>query len=104
MKLLQKYTQMPVFEAANGTPVAPNCVYVILPNADISMQHGSLQLTEPLSTSGAHMAIDFFLRSLAEDRGENVVGIILSGTDGTSGLRAVKTKFGMVMVQDPATA
>jgi two-component system CheB/CheR fusion protein len=86
--------------------VEPNCVYVIPPNADISVQHGSLQLLKPSRLRGVHMAIDVFFRSLAEDRGENAVCIILSGTgtDGTLGLRAVKAELGMVMVQEPATA
>ena len=106
VELLQKYTQMRVLQAENGMTVEPNCVYVIPPNADISMQHGSLQLQKLSRPRGVHMAIDLFLRSLAEDQGENAVCIILSGTgtDGTLGLRAVKVGLGMVMVQDPKTA
>ena len=40
--------------------------------------------------------IDFFLRSLAEDRQERSIGVILSGmgSDGTMGLRAIKEKAG----------
>jgi len=104
--LLQKYTQMPVFEAITGMTVEPGCVYVIPPHADITIQRGSLQLVEPSKPGGAHLAIDLFFRSLAEDQGENAVGVILSGTgmDGASGVRAVKAGLGMVMVQDPATA
>jgi two-component system CheB/CheR fusion protein len=51
------------------------------------------------------MAIDFFLRSLAEDQQENAIGIILSGTgtDGTLGLKDIKAAGGMTMVQDPQT-
>ncbi len=106
VELLQKYTQMPVFEAVNGMTVEPNCVYTIPPKADIAIQHGKLQLLEPSRPRGVHLAIDLFFRSLAEDQGESAVCIILSGTgtDGTSGLRAVKAELGMVMVQDPATA
>jgi len=39
----------------------------------------------------AHLPIDYFLRSLAEDVQELSVGIILSGTgtDGTLGLKAI---------------
>jgi two-component system CheB/CheR fusion protein len=106
VELLQKYTQMQVFEAVNEMTVEPNCVYVIPPKADISIQHGGLRLLEPSMPRATHLAIDFFFRSLAEDRGENAVCIILSGTgkDGTLGLRAVKAGLGMAMVQDPATA
>ena len=52
------------------------------------------------------LPIDFFLRSLAQDQQEHSIGVILSGmgSDGTLGLRAIKEKAGVVLVQDPATA
>jgi two-component system CheB/CheR fusion protein len=54
----------------------------------------------------AHLPIDYFLRSLAEDIQEMGVGIILSGTgtDGTLGLKSIKGVAGMIMVQEPKTA
>ena len=106
VELLQKYTRMKVFEAADGMVVAPNCVYVIPPKSDISIQHGALRVLEPSMPRSTHLAIDFFFRSLAEDQGENAVCIILSGTgkDGTLGLQTVKAELGLVMVQEPATA
>jgi len=53
--------------------------------------HGILQLSVPEQPRGQRMPIDAFLRSLAEDQGEQSIGIILSGTgtDGTLGLRAI---------------
>ena len=59
--------------------VEPNCVFVIPPNADITIQCGSLQLPGESRLRGVHMAVDFFFRSLADDQEENTVGIILSG-------------------------
>jgi two-component system CheB/CheR fusion protein len=52
------------------------------------------------------LPIDIFFRSLAADRQENSIGIILSGmgSDGSLGLKAIKEKNGVVLVQDPATA
>jgi len=49
------------------------------------------------------MPIDFFFRHLADDQQERAIGVILSGmgTDGTLGVKAIKEKLGMVMVQDP---
>jgi two-component system CheB/CheR fusion protein len=63
-------------------------------------------LLEPASPRGLRLPIDFFLRSLAQDRQEHSIGVILSGmgSDGTLGLRAIKEKAGVVLVQDPATA
>ena len=46
------------------------------------------------------MPIDAFLRSLANDQGENTIKIILSGTgtDGTLGLRAILGGGGISLV------
>ncbi len=105
-EILQRSTTMPVVEALDQVPVAPNCVYVIPPNRDMAIFHGELHLSEPDMPRGQRMVIDAFLRSLAEDQGEKAIGIILSGTgtDGTLGLRAILGAGGISLVQEPATA
>lgn len=105
-ELLQRSTGMKVAQVKDRTPVRPNCVYVIPPNKDMSILHGVLHLLEPTSPRGLRLPIDFFLRSLAQDQQERSIGVILSGmgSDGTLGLRAIKEKAGLVLVQDPATA
>ena len=61
----------------------------------------SLQLLDPVRTRGVNLPIDVFFRSLAEDQGEKAICIVLSGTgsDGTSGLKAIKGAGGLAMVQ-----
>jgi len=105
-ELLQRATDMKVVQVKDRTLVQPNCVYVIPPNKDMSILHGVLHLLEPASPRGLRLPIDFFLRSLAQDQQERGVCVILSGmgSDGTLGLRAIKEKGGVVLVQDPATA
>lgn len=105
-ELLQRYTKMKVFQVKDGMKVQPNCVFVIPPNRDMSILHGTLQLLEPIAPRGLRLPIDFFFRHLAEDQRENGICIILSGmgTDGTLGLKAIKEKMGMAMVQDPNSA
>jgi chemotaxis methyl-accepting protein methylase len=105
-ELLQRTTSMKVVQVRDRTLVQPNCVYVIPPNKDMSILHGVLHLLEPASPRGLRLPIDFFLRSLAHDRQEHSIAVILSGmgSDGTLGLRAIKEKGGLVLVQDPATA
>ena len=105
-EILQRTTTMPVAEAQDQMAVAPNCVYVIPPNRDMAIFHGVLQLSVPEQPRGQRMPIDAFLRSLADDQGENAVGVILSGTgtDGTLGLRAILGAGGVSLVQEPATA
>ncbi|HLX65146.1 MAG TPA: chemotaxis protein CheB [Planctomycetota bacterium] len=105
-ELLQRATKMRVFQAEDAMKVRANCVYVIPPNRDISILHGTLHLFEPHAPRGLRLPIDFFMRSLADDQHERAIGIILSGmgSDGTIGLRAIKENLGMTMVQEPASA
>jgi chemotaxis methyl-accepting protein methylase len=105
-ELLQRTTAMQVFQVKDRMKVKPNCVYVIPPNTDMSILHGVLHLFEPTAARGLRLPIDFFLRSLAEDRQVGSIGVILSGmgSDGTMGLRAIKEKGGVALVQEPASA
>ena len=105
-EILQRSTAMPVVQALDQLAVAPNHVYVIPPNREMSIAHAVLQLHLPEQPRGQRMPIDGFLRSLAEDQAERAIGIILSGTatDGTLGLRAILGGGGICMVQDPASA
>lgn len=105
-ELLQRITKMKVFQASDSLKVKPNCVYVIPPNKSLSLLHGGLHLFDPVESRGLRLPIDIFFRSLAEDRQEKSIGIILSGmgSDGSLGLKAIKEKNGMVLVQDPSTA
>jgi two-component system CheB/CheR fusion protein len=101
VELLQRSTSMPVFQAKDEQNVEPDHVYVIPPNKDMSILHGTLHLLPQASPRGLNLPIDFFFRSLAEDQQERGIGVILSGmgSDGTLGLRAIKEKAGAAFVQ-----
>lgn len=105
-ELLQRGTAMKVVQVTDRTAVRPDCVYVIPPNKDMSILHGVLHLLDPVAPRGLRLPIDSFFRSLAADERDHSIGIILSGmgSDGTLGLRAIKEKAGVVLVQDPASA
>jgi two-component system CheB/CheR fusion protein len=105
-ELLQRITEMKVTTVSDGLKIKPNYVYVIPPNKSMSVLNGSLYLFEPLETQGLRLPIDFFFRSLAEDIKGLSIGIVLSGmgSDGSLGLKAIKKKGGMVLVQEPKTA
>lgn len=105
-ELLQRHTAMPVAQAGNRMKIKPDCVYVIPPNKDLSILHGTLHLLDPVAPRGLRLPIDFFLRALAQDQRELAVGVILSGmgSDGTLGLRTIKEKAGLTLAQEPASA
>ena len=105
-ELLQRSTSMAVMQARNRVKVKPNCVYVIPPNSELSILHDSLHLLEPVAPRGLRLPIDFFFRTLADDRHEQAIGVILSGmgSDGTLGARAIKEHGGLVLAQEALSA
>ncbi len=105
-EILNRYTQMKAVQVEEGMKVEPNNIYIIPPNKDMAILRGVLYLLEPVVRKGIRHPIDFFLRSLADDKREKSICIILSGTgtEGTLGLKAVKGEDGIVMVQDVKSA
>ena len=105
-ELLARATPMKVYQVKDRMKVKPDCVFVIPPNKDMSILHGVLHLFAPEAPRGLRLAIDFFFRSLADDMKEMSIGVILSGmgTDGTLGIKAIKEKGGLVLVQEAASA
>jgi two-component system CheB/CheR fusion protein len=101
-EILARSTQMPVHEVTDGLAVEPDKVFVVPSGKQLSILEGRLHL----SALSGKFPIDSFFRSLAFDQREHAVGIVLSGTgsDGTLGVRTIKDAFGMVMVQDSASA
>ena len=101
--LLAGHTPMKVLQATDGMRLERDHVYLIPPGAYLAIAEGTLRLSKPLERHGARMPFDFFLRSLAEECGERAICAILSGTgtDGSLGLKAVKERGGLVIVQDP---
>ncbi len=51
-ELIQRTTPMKVVQAKDGMKVHPNRVYVIPPNKDMAILHGTLQLLEPAMPRG----------------------------------------------------
>jgi two-component system CheB/CheR fusion protein len=66
----------------------------------MTLESGRLRLHRRIGDT-PRKPIDVFLSSLAEDRGEYAVGIVLSGggTDGTIGIKAVKERGGLTVAQ-----
>ncbi len=98
--------RMPVVEVAAGMRAEPNQVYVIPPDADLSIHEGLLTLIPRQQTHKLHLPIDSFFRALAADSSERAIGVVLSGSasDGTEGLRAIKAAGGITFAQEPESA
>ena len=105
-ELLANYTSMPVIQVLDDARVEPDRVYVMPPNATMVLVDGVLRVHRPAEQlSHQRRAVDAFLISLADSMHSRAIGVVLSGaaSDGTLGLKAIKTEGGITFAQD-ATA
>ena len=105
-EILSRTAKMPVVEVTDGMTIIPNRIHVMPANTTMTLQDGEFRLGARLLVRGQHLPIDHFFQSLAEDRGDQAIGVILSGTasDGTEGCRAIKAAGGITFAQDEASA
>jgi two-component system CheB/CheR fusion protein len=105
-QLLQRDTLMPVREAQDLQRVSRDAVYVIPPNATLTLVDGHLHVAVPVEPRGRRHPVDAMFESLASVMGERAVGVVLSGSgdDGTRGLRLIHEAGGLTAVQAPDTA
>lgn len=106
-EMLAADTDLPVEQAADGTRLEADHVYVAPPGQTVTVVDGRLRVraTDRRSDEPPRV-VDDFLASLADEAGDRAVGIVLSGnlSDGTEGLRAIRAAGGHALVQDPGTA
>ncbi|MFN2414743.1 MAG: CheR family methyltransferase [Pyrinomonadaceae bacterium] len=105
-EVLQTSTQMPVTQVTESVKLAPDHVYVIPPNKSLSVVDGSLVLSEMTRVEERRAPVDIFFRTLAETHGARAASVVLSGTgaDGSMGLKCVKERGGVAIVQEPEEA
>lgn len=103
-ELLAKHTALPIHTAEDGMLIEPGHIYLIPRKVNMTAFNGRLFLSE--QQSGLNLPIDIFMKSLADDFGEQAIGVVLSGTgsDGTRGIRTIKEAGGLVLVQDEESA
>lgn len=104
--IIQRWTKTPVLYVDEEMPVEIDHIYILPPGTILTIQEGVLHPISKDRASGHPTVIDQFFRSLAEDQGENAIGIVLSGmgVDGTLGLKALKELGGLTLVQSPQEA
>ncbi len=105
VELIGRETSLEVKEVEDGMRIVPRTVYITPPDNDITVGEDTLHLNTP-NKVGPKPSVDRLFGSIAQVFGENSVAIILSGTgqDGAKGLRTIKEKGGITLVQNPSTA
>ncbi len=101
VELLRTQTKMPVAEAKDGVSVAANHIYVIPPDATLTIVSGRLRVVKPAPARQFRHPINTFFCALAEDQEDRAVAIVLSGvgSDGSIGVRTIKEHGGLTIAQ-----
>lgn len=102
-ELLAKSTSLKIKQIEDNCDLLPGHIYLIPPVNNLVLENNKLHLLEKPKDQKLNLPIDLFLESLAHSRKEKAIAVILSGTgsDGTSGVKAIKENDGVVIVQDP---
>lgn len=105
--LIVSETTLPVVELeAEVTPEA-GTIYVTPPNTDVVFEGGKLRLRNPAGHPATPKpSADRLFKSMAEECGEDCVGIVLSGTgsDGSYGVQSIRESGGITIAQEPGSA
>ncbi|MEA1079870.1 EAL domain-containing protein [Marinobacter qingdaonensis] len=104
--ILSKSLQREVTVAHPGQRLTAGSILVIPPGFDGVVENQQIVLKKSSRSGSPHPSANALFVSLAETFGTNAVAIVLSGTgsDGAVGARAIKTRGGFVIAQEPDTA
>ena len=104
--ILSKRARFPVEQAREDVQILPDHLYVIAPNTTLTIDRDALHLRSRDPAERPHRPVDVLFHSLAQQRGPNAIGIILSGSgsDGTKGIQSVKQAGGITFAQDESAA
>jgi two-component system CheB/CheR fusion protein len=105
-ELLGNVTSMTVVAARDDRPIEPRHVYVIPPDARMTVSNGHLRVRPASPQREAEGTVDALFRSVAAEYRERAVGLVLSGGahDGSAGIREIKAVGGLTMAQQPEQA
>ncbi|MFW5831773.1 MAG: CheR family methyltransferase, partial [Prolixibacteraceae bacterium] len=105
-ELLQPHIKMPVKQVSKTLPLEPNHVYVIPPNSNLNTIDTHLRLSKLEEKRSERAPIDHFFRTLAKTHDGSAIGIVLTGTgsDGALGIKEIKARGGLTIVQSPMEA
>jgi two-component system chemotaxis response regulator CheB len=106
-RYLDNISALHVKEVDEKEKLMPGFVYTAPPNYHVLVEEDetfSLSVEERINF--ARPSIDVFFEAAADVYGPQLVGVILTGAnnDGGKGLKTIKDKGGLAIVQDPKTA
>jgi two-component system, chemotaxis family, protein-glutamate methylesterase/glutaminase len=104
--ILQQSTSLIVREVEDKEQILTGYVYLAPADYHLLVESGYLALSTDEPVSYVRPSIDVLFESAADVYGEQVIGVILTGAneDGSQGLKMIKSRCGIAIVQEPSTA
>ena len=105
-EILARESKLKVAHAVDGEPIQRGRIYVAPPDHHLILEDGYMRLVHGPKENLHRPAIDALFRSAARWAGPRVIGVVLTGArdDGKVGMRAIKQRGGITIVQDPQEA
>lgn len=104
--ILARHSSLPVAHAIDGEQIEPNRIYVAPSDHHLLIDGGRVRIVHGPRENLHRPSIDALFRSAARWAGPRVIGVVLTGArdDGRLGMRAIKQRGGIAIVQDPSEA
>lgn len=104
--ILSRNARVPVAHAINGEEITRGRVYVAPPDHHLLLENDHVKLVHGPKENLHRPSIDAMFRSAARSAGPRVIGVVLTGArdDGRVGMKAIKGRGGIAIVQDPREA
>jgi two-component system chemotaxis response regulator CheB len=107
IKLLDAKSKLRIKEADEKEKIENGKVYIAPPNYHLLVEKNktfSLSIDERVNF--ARPSVDVLFESAADAYGNTLIGVVLTGanSDGAKGMRQIKRRGGLTIVEDPETA
>ena len=99
--LLERLDGVSLSEPKDGAEIEGGTIYLCAANAITTIQGGKFAVRPAQEAPGERATIDSFLVSLAEERAEELIGVVLGSTngDGTLGVATLKDHGGLAIAE-----
>lgn len=102
-ELVQRNTRLTVKTISDGIEASPNVIYITPPSYDVYVEGNTIRLASADAPALAKPSVNRLFVSLAEEKKEHAIGVILSGTgtDGAHGVKVIRAQGGCTCTQSP---
>lgn len=105
-EFFRRSCKIDVMDADDKQWIKPATVYFAPADYHLLVEKGEFSLSVDEAVRYSRPSVDVLFESAADAYGTALIGVILTGAndDGAAGVRRVKSRGGLVVVQDPETA